>query len=597
MKSQTRTSLTITICLFLTAFITNPASAWQQPRTLDELKYSWRAAIDSLWGEGLPTVEKLNIFDTIWQATDERYACFQNLDLDSQAVRDKYRTEIARGVSRGRFAAILNYMAMSLREAHTFAIDSLVNNSTLPRLDMPLVNLGIPWRDNGFFDACITPLPDSSLVIYSVAPDHPLALEPGDILLGYNGIAWKILYRELLRAELPIASVGWGGSESSFHHLWLISAGMNWHLFDTIDIVKYRTGDTLHFATQTLAQTNPANLVCPEQLPVPNVPMPDQINGDYVSWGIVAGTKIGYVYVRSWYNGDPDRQFRYAIDSLMNVFEVEGLIIDYRNNEGGFATASDQGYAFLFNSHIETLYTATRSNPNDHFAMRLSTIPLHHGTIPGNPSSYFDKPIAVLTGPGAVSAGDYNAFKMKFHARARFFGKPTAASYSQAWLIALSNPQYIAQISEYNVSRFDNPNVFLSHSELEIDEPVWPTRDDVARGEDTVVKAALAWIHSLSNEVDAPPSAMLPLAISLSQNYPNPFNPSTQIEFSLTASLHVKLTVFDMQGHEIAVLLSRKMSAGAHRLTWQPENLASGVYFYRIQAGSITKIMKMIFLQ
>lgn len=597
MLNQKRVYVAITLGLSLLVIFFHSADAQQQPRTLDQLKQSWRAAIDSIWGEGPTIAEKLNIFDTIWQAADERYACFQNLDLDWQAVRDKYRPEIEQGVSRGRFAAILNYMTMSLREAHTVSWDTLVFGATKPSPGVPLLNIGVPWRDNRFFGACITPLPDSSLVVYSVAPNHPLALEPGDLLLGYNGIPWKILYRELLRAELPTADYGWGGSESAFHHSWLISAGVNWHLFDTIDIVKYHSGDTLHLPVQTLAQTSPACIFCTEQLPVPNVPFPDQVNGDYVSWGIVDDTNIGYVYVRSWIQGEPHQQFGNAIDSLMNVFQVDGLIVDYRNNEGGFPSSANTGYALLFNTNIETLYTARRSDPGDHLAMTIPTRPYHYGTIPGNPSSYFDKPIAVLTGPGAVSAGDYNAFKMKFHARARLFGKPTAASYSAAAPVELSNPEYFAVISDHNVSRFDNPTVFLSHSELEIDYPTWLTRDDIARGEDTVVKAALAWIQDQTTVVSETSMAVFPLMLSLSQNYPNPFNPSTEIEFTISSSQHVTLEVFDMKGRKTAVLLSGNIPAGRHRLTWKPENLASGVYIYRIQAGNIVMARKMIFLQ
>ena len=54
------------------------------------------------------------------------------------------------------------------------------------------------------FGASLSPLPDSSLLVYDVVPDHPLGLERGDIVLGYDGIPWKTLYKELLADELPL---------------------------------------------------------------------------------------------------------------------------------------------------------------------------------------------------------------------------------------------------------------------------------------------------------------------------------------------------------------------------------------------------------
>src|SRR5262245_45361917 len=72
--------------------------------------HDWRQAIDTLWGEGLPTETKLSIFDEFWRAVDWNFACFQGIDVDWTALRDRYRPEVAAGVSRGRFAAIMNHL-------------------------------------------------------------------------------------------------------------------------------------------------------------------------------------------------------------------------------------------------------------------------------------------------------------------------------------------------------------------------------------------------------------------------------------------------------------------------------------------------------
>src|SRR5262249_20632102 len=92
-----------------------------------------RQAIDAIWGPGAPTADKLAIFHTFWNYVDAHYAAFQNSTVDWAALRDKYRPEVAAGVSRGRFAAIMNQLSLALRESHSQADDILVNFLTLPQ--------------------------------------------------------------------------------------------------------------------------------------------------------------------------------------------------------------------------------------------------------------------------------------------------------------------------------------------------------------------------------------------------------------------------------------------------------------------------------
>jgi len=73
----------------------------------------------------------------------------------------------------------------------------------------------------------------------------------------------------------------------------------------------------------------------------------------------------------------------------------------------------------------------------------------------------------------------------------------------------------------------------------------------------------------------------------LYQNYPNPFNPSTVIKYELPGISNVTITIFNVIGQRVAVLLNRVQNAGAHSVVWNAQNLASGVYFYRIKATGI----------
>jgi hypothetical protein len=83
---------------------------------------------------------------------------------------------------------------------------------------------------------------------------------------------------------------------------------------------------------------------------------------------------------------------------------------------------------------------------------------------------------------------------------------------------------------------------------------------------------------------------------ALSQNYPNPFNPSTQIRFSLPSSHVTRLTVYDMLGREVAVLVNGSMPAGAHSVTFDASGLSSGTYIYRLEAGGqvLTRRMTLV---
>jgi len=91
--------------------------------------------------------------------------------------------------------------------------------------------------------------------------------------------------------------------------------------------------------------------------------------------------------------------------------------------------------------------------------------------------------------------------------------------------------------------------------------------------------------------------AELPEGYALAQNYPNPFNPSTEISFSLPAAQKVSLRIFNVSGQEVATLVNGKLKAGGHKMKWNAEGMPSGVYFYRLEAGSFSEVKKMILLQ
>lgn len=89
----------------------------------------------------------------------------------------------------------------------------------------------------------------------------------------------------------------------------------------------------------------------------------------------------------------------------------------------------------------------------------------------------------------------------------------------------------------------------------------------------------------------------IPGEFDLYQNYPNPFNPVTTIRFALPEKAAVALKVFDLLGRQVTTLVDEEMPAGVHKVIFDASALPTGVYFYRIRAGSFTEIKKLTLLK
>ena len=97
-------------------------------------------------------------------------------------------------------------------------------------------------------------------------------------------------------------------------------------------------------------------------------------------------------------------------------------------------------------------------------------------------------------------------------------------------------------------------------------------------------------------------SASLPDHFSLSQNYPNPFNPQTSIDYALSKDTHAKLTIYNILGEKVKVLVDEHQTAGYKRVHWDGRNqtgeeVASGVYFYRLKTKEFSKVKKMMLVK
>ena len=90
---------------------------------------------------------------------------------------------------------------------------------------------------------------------------------------------------------------------------------------------------------------------------------------------------------------------------------------------------------------------------------------------------------------------------------------------------------------------------------------------------------------------------LLPEKYVLGQNYPNPFNPTTTIYYSIPQNSYVSLRIFDVLGNEVQTIVNENQDAGNYTVKFNADNLTSGIYFYKIEAGSFIETKKMILLK
>ncbi len=166
-----------------------------------------------------------------------------------------------------------------------------------------------------------------------------------------------------------------------------------------------------------------------------------------------------------------------------------------------------------------------------------------------------------------------------------------------AWFAAVRGGTGTSETYGYNFTQVENKASWV---------PPWPLPEATdMQYSNTALKTGATdgkevgdpywWVGGPSAVQPQPGTA--PLSYSLSQNYPNPFNPSTQITYSVPKSGSVQLSIYNTLGQKVATLVNGVVAAGQHTVTFSAGNLASGVYFYRIEAGSYTATMKMTLLK
>ena len=495
----------------------------------------WKFIVDTTWGEGLPTEDKLILFDRFWEAADKYYSGWSDNPVNWDSVKAEYRPEIEAGVSHGRFTGIINRMGSLLREGHSGAYNEEVFK-TLPGPGVPLMLVGTfnypdssVVQDNGWFGATLTPLNDDELLVIRSVPDHPLGLEAGDIVLGYDGQAWKDLYPAMLSLEFPFTTglsipsgtqlyhvINLGSSEKSIHHKWLASAGTNWHFFDTLDFQKYGASDTLHAPTSLLEGKRYA-ILGNEQIPVEGIEFPGSVRDEDFSeinfltpviYGTIRDNSIGYMYYTHMLNGN-EKLLEDAISDLADS-DLIGIILDLRLNYGG-NMGWEQKFNPIFNRNIDSCAYYSRQNDGE----TPDLVSVVANVFQSLSEDFLNKPIALLTGPGAISNGDYASYFIHTQPMTRSFGKGTNTAYTAYWGELTPNTpanfyneslfwdfgykDWYFQIAPRNFGRImDGELQYFIHNGFEIDEEIWFTQEAAYNQKDNMVERAAEWIRSVA---------------------------------------------------------------------------------------------------
>jgi hypothetical protein len=119
---------------------------------------------------------------------------------------------------------------------------------------------------------------------------------------------------------------------------------------------------------------------------------------------------------------------------------------------------------------------------------------------------------------------------------------------------------------------------------------------------DASVEVRDATNESIEFELSSEALVLLPTAYAVEGNFPNPFNPQTTIKFTLPEAQDVRMEIFDIRGYRVRVLVNEHMPAGAHSVVWNGRDghgrsVASGTYFYRVQAGPLNDVRRMLLVK
>jgi len=313
----------------------------------------------------------------------------------------------------------------------------------------------------------------------------------------------------------------------------------------------------------------------------------------------LVGPDDGYLQLRSYaYNGN-------------------GAPVDDADLSAKLWSAWDNGWLYLYAEVMDDTLAANATNvwEEDEIELKFDPQPTD-STV----TSIYEARLTILgLGDGAVSADSLNAITNRANKRWNRTIVPGGYALELAirWPVITTNSETISP-AEGNVfgsaiNFHDNDGSARRQASVQwaavLDDAVWnnveylgtvqfladhklkfiPTNNMTGRHNSTPYDGSAADVEQTSS--------LIPKEFSMNQNYPNPFNPSTTIEFALPKQAYVELEIFNLLGERITVLISEELNAGYYKTSFDAYSLPSGIYFYRIQAGSFVQTRKLMLLK
>jgi len=303
-----------------------------------------------------------------------------------------------------------------------------------------------------------------------------------------------------------------------------------------------------------------------------------------------------------WYDSGIEPFVLATTENSWGTPHIIGAVNDDNDLSGEIWLAVDENYLYVATEVIDDVYDGYQAGDGTGGWWENDVFELFIG--------FYEQPGTKHVGMMRGDEPDYKFYFLETHAVNDFNGQDTLAvngtdnyhheSFGDSWMLeARLSLDDIAFGDDIRLNAVDGMRIPIEPTFHDNDGTGWEgnlvsslTNNDNAYQTPSVWSST--WIGESSVGID---DEIIPLTYALHPNYPNPFNPVTHIQFTIPEQTVVKLQIFDVLGRQVDVLVNETLPIGHHEILWNPKNLSSGFYFYKLEAGSFMQTRKMILLK
>ncbi len=289
-------------------------------------------------------------------------------------------------------------------------------------------------------------------------------------------------------------------------------------------------------------------------------------------------------------NGGESWQYNTSHNITWTSGNVGNVRIDYKTSPAGAWQTIVASTPSASGSYAWVVPNAPTSQARIRISDASDTNPIDSS------NGFFSITVAgISTQPSVLSLGHVGVGSSRSDT-IRIFNNGTATLVISS--ISTSSGVFVPGRTSFSISPSSSDTLSVSFSPIAIQ-----TYNDTLRiNTNAPTSPTFVELSGVGDNPNSVPEEGLPTAFALAQNYPNPFNPSTTISYSLPAESFVSLTLYNTLGQEVAELVNQLQTAGRYTVTFAGRDkrgvdLSSGIYFYRLRAGSFVDMKKMLLLK